>query len=185
MMLPPNDSKVKEFLRHPGDLLGRLDGSADVPNSASERLEALLGALRSLVQGVDHAKSALAARADLGGHELATLAQLHFTSPLRSEQVRTRTGLTPGSVTALIDRLEERGYVRRIRPPENRRILLIELTPAGKRLTEAVFRPLIDLLGQHLDDPGLPPVAVRVACLEHTAALLERVAEVLPAPRAG
>lgn len=43
------------------------------------------------------------------------------------------TGLTSGSVTSLIDRLEAVGYVRRERSAEDRRVVIVRLTPRGKR----------------------------------------------------
>lgn len=40
----------------------------------------------------------------------------------------------PGAMTRLLDRLERKGIVRRVRTPEDRRTLQLELTDSGKAL---------------------------------------------------
>jgi DNA-binding MarR family transcriptional regulator len=49
-------------------------------------------------------------------------------------QLAAAAGLTTGSVTAVLDRLERKGYVRRASDPSDRRRVLIEITElAGER----------------------------------------------------
>ena len=136
-----------------------------------------LEAVRALLRAVDRVWRALAVKAEMGIAEIVTLEELHFTSPLPVKLVVERTGLTPGGVTALIDRFEERDLVRRVRPRENRRIVLVELTPAGRELTTALFTSLIELMDDTAAaDPDLPGVTVRVRCLNYTATLLDQAA---------
>ncbi len=54
------------------------------------------------------------------------------------------TGLTTGAVTAIIDRLEEAGYVRRTDDPKDRRRTIVEPIRNKKleRKIEAIFIPL-------------------------------------------
>jgi DNA-binding MarR family transcriptional regulator len=47
--------------------------------------------------------------------------------------------LSTGAVTALIDRLERAGYARRVSDPEDRRRVLIEVTPAVQRLSARIY----------------------------------------------
>jgi MarR family transcriptional regulator, organic hydroperoxide resistance regulator len=47
------------------------------------------------------------------------------------------------NVTGLVDRLESRGLVRRRPSSEDRRIKVLELTPAGARLRSTVFERMI------------------------------------------
>lgn len=49
------------------------------------------------------------------------------------------TGLTPAAVTALIDRLEARGYVTRARSLEDRRKVVIEATELTRELSERYY----------------------------------------------
>lgn len=52
------------------------------------------------------------------------------------------SGLTTGAVTAMIDRLEAAGYVRRVRDREDRRRVLVDLTPRARRAGGALYEPL-------------------------------------------
>lgn len=51
-------------------------------------------------------------------------------------------GLTTGAVTALIDRLEKAGYLRRISDPTDRRRVLVELTPLTHEVTGLIYGPI-------------------------------------------
>jgi len=54
------------------------------------------------------------------------------------------SGLTTGAVTALLDRLERGGAVRRVPDPGDRRRVLVELTPEAKRTSEQLFGPMAE-----------------------------------------
>lgn len=54
-------------------------------------------------------------------------------SGTRARELAEALGLTPAAVTDIIDRLEDRGLVRRSRDPQDRRAIRVELTPAGRR----------------------------------------------------
>ncbi len=65
-----------------------------------------------------------------------TLALYHLANePLRSLQLAERLGLTPGSATTLVDRLQSRDLARCCADPCDRRVVLVELTPAGRAET--------------------------------------------------
>ena len=50
--------------------------------------------------------------------------------------------LTTGSVTALLDRMEKSGYLRRIADPGDRRRVLVEATPAAAERVRALLAPV-------------------------------------------
>ena len=54
--------------------------------------------------------------------------------PLPPNQIAERLIISRASATSLLDTLERRGYVRRKPHPEDRRMLLIELTDAGRQV---------------------------------------------------
>lgn len=135
--------------------------------------------MRGLLAAVDRVWQALGARVGMGLSEVVTLEALHYTSPLSTQQIRARTGLSPGAVTALLDRFEARGLTRRIRPEHNRRVVLTELTDTGRQLSDSVFGSLLTVVEQGARDPELPGTAVRVQCLNYTAALLDRAAQLM------
>lgn len=51
-------------------------------------------------------------------------------------------GLTSGAVTAVVDRLERSGHLRRLRDEGDRRRVILENTPDGQRLTDQYFVPV-------------------------------------------
>ncbi|MFD6155764.1 MarR family winged helix-turn-helix transcriptional regulator [Nocardia sp. NPDC060256] len=69
---------------------------------------------------------------DLGATDLYALNILELAGPMTPGELGTRSGLTTGPTTRLIDRLEDAGYVRRVPVPGDRRKVLVELvgTPA-------------------------------------------------------
>jgi len=60
------------------------------------------------------------------------------------------TNTDTGSMTRMIDRLEEKGFIRRVRSQEDRRVVHLEMTEAGKALYPQVIPPVVDLLNAHL-----------------------------------
>ena len=55
------------------------------------------------------------------------------------------TGLTPGAVTGLIDRLVEAGVVERVRDSEDRRKVVVRaiLTPSDQQTANSLFGPML------------------------------------------
>jgi DNA-binding MarR family transcriptional regulator len=53
--------------------------------------------------------------------------------PMTAGRLARRARLSPGATTALLDRLEERGLARRTRDTEDRRRVLVEVTPKLRR----------------------------------------------------
>jgi DNA-binding MarR family transcriptional regulator len=79
-------------------------------------------------------------------------------------------GVTPPTLTALIDSAEERGWIRRIPHPDDRRRRRIELTDAGADAIAALPH-----LGREVDDAMTEGFSERE--LDRMAALLRRAAE--------
>jgi DNA-binding MarR family transcriptional regulator len=54
------------------------------------------------------------------------------------------TGLSTGAITAVLDRLEQLGYVERVRDTQDRRRVLVELTPEAKRAAWELYGPMAE-----------------------------------------
>ncbi|WP_190110196.1 MarR family winged helix-turn-helix transcriptional regulator [Streptomyces cinnamoneus] len=76
--------------------------------------------------------------------------------PFTVRQIADMTGLTTGSATRLVDRLERGGYVMRAPDQEDRRRVLVSPVPARIARVTAVWDDLgqawEELLGEHTDD---------------------------------
>ncbi|AHH21644.1 putative transcriptional regulator, MarR family [Nocardia nova SH22a] len=86
---------------------------------------------------------------DLGATDLYALNILELSGAMTPGELGTRTGLTTGPTTRLIDRLEQAGYVRRAPDPGDRRKVIVEpvsrpegldraLDPARRRIGEII-----------------------------------------------
>ena len=71
--------------------------------------------------------TAVAARQGLSATDEKALDLLERFGPLTAGELAQRSGLAPASVTALVDRLERKGFARRIPNPRDRRSVLVEI----------------------------------------------------------
>jgi DNA-binding MarR family transcriptional regulator len=78
-------------------------------------------------------------RFGLNRGEVGLLSSLRISEPHRLSPTRLARGLMLSSagVTSRIDRLERRGFVRRLPDPNDRRGVIIELTDAGLDIVDA------------------------------------------------
>lgn len=71
--------------------------------------------------------------------DFATLEVLLHKGPQPVNVIGEKVQLTSGSITTAVDRLEKKGLVERQPSPTDRRIRLVQLTPKGRTLIDAVF----------------------------------------------
>lgn len=60
-------------------------------------------------------------------------------TPLEPSVIAERLLTTTGSMTSLLDTLEKRGLIRRLPHPEDRRKLLVEITPEAQRILDELL----------------------------------------------
>jgi MarR family 2-MHQ and catechol resistance regulon transcriptional repressor len=100
--------------------------------------------------------------------EFGVLEALLHKGPLTHGKIAERVLLASSSITYVVDKLEERGLLRRRRSAEDRRVRLAELTPEGRSKIEAAFSEHAALLDDLMADLSLEE--------KHTAAsMLRRV----------
>lgn len=61
-------------------------------------------------------------------------------------------GCDTGSMTRMIDRLEEKGLLCRERSTADRRVVLLQLTPAGQTLSEEAKPLVVEIFNHYLRD---------------------------------
>jgi len=119
--------------------------------SSDESQRAALLALLGRKLAGEHAvktvlfQQAIADRLGLNGTDLICLSLLSDTEPLTAGQLAEATGLTTGSVTIMIDRLEKAGYAQRAKDPTDRRRVIVR--PVSERI-ERDIAPLYASLGE-------------------------------------
>lgn len=101
----------------------------------------LLVACRRFIQATDLSEERVAARVGIGRSDLRAVNLLE-RGPASHAQIARQLGLTPASVTALINRLEAQGLVRRTPHPTDRRVTHVELLPRAWSELANVYRPI-------------------------------------------
>jgi DNA-binding MarR family transcriptional regulator len=118
-------------------------------------LQALEGEIRTMSTRTVMLSQAIAGRLGLSPTDLETLEQLEAHGPVTAGRLAELTGLTTGAITGLVDRLEEAGFVRRDRDPDDRRRVIVHLVPERARrigkMFEPVSRAMAELHAQYSD----------------------------------
>jgi DNA-binding MarR family transcriptional regulator len=111
----------------------------------AELLEQLALAGRASSAATVMFHTAVAARQGLSASEEKALDLLERSGPLTAGELARQSGLAPASVTALINRLEAKGFARRVQNPSDRRSVLVEVDP--ERLYATVAPLFADWVG--------------------------------------
>jgi DNA-binding MarR family transcriptional regulator len=93
----------------------------------AELLEQLALAGRASSAATVMFHTAVAARQGLSASEEKALDLLERSGPLTAGELARRSGLAPASVTGLVDRLERKGFARRVPNPGDGRSVLVEV----------------------------------------------------------
>lgn len=117
--------------------LSKPDG---VPSAVSGRQ--LLGALADLRNGLRQWMLASMPTDNMTVPRATLLLGLSLKrEPAGMSELGESLGMSPRNMTVLVDGLAKEGLVRRVDHPHDRRIKLVELTPAGRRVTEQELGP--------------------------------------------
>jgi MarR family 2-MHQ and catechol resistance regulon transcriptional repressor len=76
---------------------------------------------------------------DLSGSQFGTLEMLYHLGPLTQKDIGQKLLISKSNVVTVIDKLEERGFVRRQRCQEDRRHVFVHLTENGRQEIEVIL----------------------------------------------
>ena len=102
--------------------------------------------------------------------------------PLSAGELGQRTGLAPASITGLLDRLEQKGFARRIKDPEDGRRVLIELDRAALLPAMALFTPFLTALHQVYEGYSVDELALVTRFMREVADCQMKAAQQLGQP---
>jgi len=107
-----------------------------------EQITRALNAYINLIRATDSVVSKASEQLKGAGMTLgqfAVLEALHHLGPLCQHELGKKLLRSGGNVTLVVDNLEKRGWVRRERQKNDRRMIQIHLTPKGARVIGKVF----------------------------------------------
>ena len=96
-------------------------------------------------------------------------------------------GVDPAGVTRTLDRVESKGWLRRERVPEDRRVVKIVLTDSGREVAARILPAIAETLNIHLQGFSEAEIAMLFALLKRMIVngeqhLLQQTAEHAPEP---
>ena len=97
--------------------------------------------------------------------------------PRRITELATEERVTQPAITLLVNRLEERGWVKRIPDPSDGRAVRVSLTPVGEEMfaqLRAEYRALLHEEMATLDDAEVETLAAAVEILDKLIARLSQ-----------
>lgn len=132
----------------------------------------ILQALRRIMRAIDLHSRNLLANHRITGPQLITLLAVFERGPLTSAEIARRIHLSPSTMVGILDRLEEKALIRRVRHEEDRRRILIHLTENGRELLKRAPSPLQSRLAQALSSLSSLETSTIARSLERVVELM-------------
>ena len=124
--------------------------SSEISASSAERMSLL----RELVEALRRQSAqsvllshAIASKVGINAVDLECLDLLQMYGPMPAGRLAQRAGLSSATMTSVLDRLENAGFVSRRRDGADRRVVTIEMTPAALSAISPHYQPLTARIG--------------------------------------
>ena len=107
-----------------------------------QKYDELLIALRKVIRAIDLHSKQLNKTSGLTGPQLLIMHEVAQTDGITASRIAQNVNLSPATVTNILDRLESRALVRRVRSELDKRRVSLHLTEQGQALLEKAPQPL-------------------------------------------
>ena len=115
-------------------------------------------ALQGLFTLANETEREIARSLGLNLTDYRALSALAQSGPVTVGKLAEDLGATPATTTAIVSRMEARGYMERHRNTEDRRQVQVSVTPAASHEIMNLMRPLMTATNEHLQAlPAAPP----------------------------
>ena len=112
-----------------------------------------IGRLMTMVKGaLMEALDAELAPLDITAAQFVVLVKLATGATASASTLCKGVSYDPGAMTRMIDRLERKGLVRRVRSPRDRRKVIVELTAGGSAVYPQLIAGAVRVLNRFLRD---------------------------------
>ena len=98
--------------------------------------------LRRIFKALQNYSHEVSHQYGITGPQLWVLKTVFKNGGLPLGELSQKMYLHPSTITGVVDRLEKKGYVSRDRDQEDRRVVMVQLTPKGKRLVKRAPNPV-------------------------------------------
>ncbi|MEO2268904.1 MarR family winged helix-turn-helix transcriptional regulator [Pseudoalteromonas pernae] len=107
-----------------------------------QKYDELLIALRKVIRAIDLHSKQLNKTSGLTGPQLLIMHEVAQTDGITASRIAQNVNLSPATVTNILDRLESRALVSRVRSELDKRRVSLYLTEQGQALLEKAPQPL-------------------------------------------
>lgn len=97
-----------------------------------ERHEEVLVALRRIIRAIDLQSKRLMQTSGLSGPQLMVMQAIERVGSVTAGNLARAVSLSQGTVTSILDRLEKKNLLRRVRSTEDKRKVVVFLSEEGK-----------------------------------------------------
>jgi DNA-binding MarR family transcriptional regulator len=97
-----------------------------------ERHEEVLVALRRIIRAIDLQSKRLMQTSGLSGPQLMVMQAIERAGSVTAGNLARAVSLSQGTVTSILDRLEKKNLLRRVRSTEDKRKVVVFLSEEGK-----------------------------------------------------
>ena len=108
--------------------------------------EAFAASFRELHPKFSRMYAQMLTRVDLTLPQYTLLYQLMLLGTVSMTEISGRLEITKPAVTNLVDRLEEKKFLKRVPHTKDRRVILLEILPRGKKIITEIQGRSLDLL---------------------------------------
>ncbi|MGA8178461.1 MAG: MarR family transcriptional regulator [Desulfobacterales bacterium] len=121
--------------------------AGDNPNTKdkivpSDQTRQIIFSIRRLIQASELYSKELNKKYRISAAQLNCILTLYEYGPLPPSKIAQHMMVKSSTVTGVVDRLEEKGLAERMRNSPDRRMIIIQLTEAGKKLAENAPPPI-------------------------------------------
>lgn len=162
-----------------------------IRSASEDRLAPIIADFRSAITTLKAISNERVLRLGLSMAQLNILYTLKRWGEMPMSRLAEMLNVSLSNATGLIDRIEERGLVERSRVPEDRRIVMIRVTPAGEQmlgeldiLSDELLRSVLGRLSP-IECAAVATAfgSIRDALTDAAGGLPDRHATSIPSPR--
>lgn len=137
-----------------------------------EKHEEVLVALRQIIRAIDLHSRKLNKEAGLTGPQLLLMRSISELGEVTIRQLSNETNMSQATATTIIDRLEGRGLLMRIRSKEDKRKVHAHLTKSGIEALNKAPKPLQESFIHHFQALEQWEQLLLISCVQRISSMM-------------
>jgi len=137
------------------------------------QIDEVLTSLRRVIRAIDLHSKQLVKTASVTGPQLRLLQLIHSEQRATSRELADAMSLSQATVTSILDRLESRALIERVRSQTDKRKVHPQLTETGKAILDKAPAPLQDSFVRKFDNLQSWEQHMIIASLQRVAEMMD------------